>query len=65
MENEAEECREFTDYIPLLFAKSTLYVSLTFLKIEKTKCENFSFVHLSSFFPMHNLKTCKLHPTSE
>ena len=38
-------------------AKSTLLAPLTFIKVEKTKHENFNFVHLSSFPNKHNSKT--------
>ena len=40
-------------------AKSTLKVPLTFNKVEKTKNENFNFVHLVSSVDQHNLATIR------
>ena len=40
-------------------AKSTIKFLLTFIKVEKIKRENFSFVQLLSFFKKHNLKTTR------
>ena len=63
--NEAEERKKLTEYISLLLiAKSTLKTPLTFIKVDKTKHENFDLVYLlsSSFFfcffsVKHNSKT--------
>ena len=50
--NEAEELKQLTDFNLCYFsAKSTLKVLLTINKFEKTKLENFDFVHLLSSLP--------------
>ena len=56
LKNQAEECKTLTDTsLCCSSAKSTLLAPLTFIKFEKTKHENFNFVHLSFFFSvMHN-----------
>ena len=56
MKNKADKCKKLTDHIPLLYfiAKSTLYVLLTFPKVEKTKCFLFFFL---SFSLTRNSKT--------
>ena len=60
MKNKAEMSKKLTDCTTLCYsiAKSTLYVPLTFLKIEKTKLENFNFVHLLSSCSSFSSSTC-------
>ena len=48
-EKQSRGMKELTDYIPLL----------TFLKVEKTKHENFNFVHLLSLSGTHISKSIR------
>ena len=51
MKNKTNECKMRINYfLGYSIAKSTVYVSLMFIKFEKTTSENFYFVHLLSFF---------------
>ena len=64
MKTNANDCRHLqTTYPCYSIAKSTLYILITFLKIEQTKCGNLSFVHFlsSSFSIMHNSKTIMVY----
>ena len=59
MKNKANESKKLTDCIPI--AQSTLY----FLKVEKTKCGKFNFVHLSFFLLSPSHITQKLSSVCE
>ena len=60
MKNKAAESKSLQTISTSSIAKPTLYVPLTFNKVEKTKHEYFDFVHLVSlsFFPSMSSPSC-------